>query len=73
MSKRDPRIDPRQGDLLRIGGMYLGEYHTVLDHNPRTATSDVSSVCDGRETARSISQWREFFQDAAVILRGDAE
>ena len=66
-SNRDPRVDPRAGDILRSGGTYDAEYYEVLSHKPRMSYSDVSYFHNGRERALSLRQWIEFVKDMKAL------
>jgi len=69
--KRDPRRDPRPGDVLRVDGpLYAHVYFEVLEHDPRYGTTDISffDPCEGRERVWSINQWRERMAKAEVLV-----
>jgi hypothetical protein len=70
--ERDPRTDPRPGDVLEIAGRdgygplvinveLVGHYVYFRPEGGRI-TSDLT-----------IAEWREFARDARVISRGDEE
>ncbi len=65
--ERDPRVDPKEYDIVRIGTRYGGAFYEVLPHDPRLASQDVSYARDGKEHALSIHSWRSIMKDAEVI------
>jgi hypothetical protein len=68
-SERNPRIDPRVGDVLRQGHLQRSVYHR---HG-----SDVyyEKGSNNRSTCCWITTWREWARGAEVLKRGsdDAE
>ena len=38
---RDPRVDPKDGDVILVGGLYGGLFIEVLPHDPRMGATDV--------------------------------
>jgi hypothetical protein len=72
MAERDPRKDPRPGDILRYGAVrYCEVYTEVLPHDPRLLPNDVSYVADGVEYQASVRQWRLISKKWEVIRVAD--
>jgi hypothetical protein len=57
MSERDPRVDPRPGDVLRGGGL-------------RREVIDLGDVY-GAPYQEWLAKWREWAANAEVVKRGD--
>lgn len=66
--KRDPKTDPKPGDIFRFGGTYGSTFIEILDSSGAClAPNDVAYVSDGVESAMSIGPYREWVADAEVI------
>lgn len=66
MSERDPRVDPKRGDVLMssdISGTF-----TVL-YRGRTRVS--WQTAPGCEYGENLSWFRDMFKHATIIKRGD--
>lgn len=65
---RDPRKNPKPGDILRIGGKFDSIFFEVLEHDPRYNETDVSFTSDGREYVFSLNQWRQNMHIADILI-----
>jgi len=65
--KRDPRVDPKPGDIIRFGGTFDAKFYEVLKHDSRMQPHDISVISDGSESQISLQQWRERTAAAEVI------
>lgn len=65
--RRDPRVEPKKGDIIRFGNVFDSVFYEVLDRDPRMRANDVSSFSEGLERQFSLKQWKEFTKDAEVI------
>ncbi len=71
MAERDPRNDPRPGDVLRTKS---GEaYRVVLVDRTEVVDTPVDdNHCDfGEELSNGLGAWRWFMSGAEVIHRGE--
>lgn len=77
--ERDPRVDPRPGDVLRK--KYMGQYFESRAYNERTV--DEVYQCEGGTMVVyvgpnvctpeiKLSSWRKWAKDAKILKRGDA-
>lgn len=64
---RDPRIDPKPGDLIYFGNFFDARYCRVLPRLPGMTATDISCFHHGDFRGMSLSQWREFAKEATVI------
>lgn len=64
-AQRDPRVDPRPGDVLRSRNGIVREITVVL-----WGPSVVRCIEFGREKNPNIKQWRKWAKEATVIKRG---
>lgn len=66
--ERDPRVDPKPGDIIRFGGRYGGSYVEVLDRDFR---DDIEYMSEGKALWLSLNPWREHTATATVIRRAE--
>jgi hypothetical protein len=76
---RDPRTDPRPGDVLLIGPQWQNERYEVVSTTTerigynRFLDTVIYRRGDGAtEHMASFSDWREWAATAEVVRRGDA-
>ena len=68
MKKRDPRIDPRKGDVLLIpDGGIVGTYLTITEDGLTFGDFRFHSSEDGKERRQSIGNWRKAVKKAKVL------
>lgn len=65
--KRDPRVDPRPGDVLIYGPQWQRERLDVI----RLHREDVEYKVGGGLTYCNIVQWRDWMRDSEVIHAAD--
>lgn len=59
MSKRDPRIDPKPGDVIRIGrDVHTVEYVSPLGYLRHTRSGETVQTC-----VTAIEIWRELCRE----------
>jgi hypothetical protein len=72
MNDRDPRIDPRTGDVVRFGDSPSNRiYYEVVNYAPSLSHVLYWSSTADRANARPLAQWREIVYDAEVIHHAD--
>ena len=70
MNKRDPRIDPRKGDVVRKG--YLPTRHVNgFDADDNVCYSPFANGIQFCSRACSLTAWRSWAKGAEVVRRGE--
>lgn len=66
MTERDPRVDPRPGDVLR--DTFRADSTVV-----HVSGSIITRVKDGARTNVGLQYWRAWYRDATIIRRAEEE
>lgn len=69
MSERDPRVDPKPGDVLIYGPQWQRTRSEVI----ATTLTGVAHAIDGSDHSIGVSlkKWREWMRGAEVIHRAE--
>jgi hypothetical protein len=73
MSERDPRVDPRAGDALRVSGKIRcadSDAYIRIDGALMITYSPFSRGVQGEMRSCSLAAWRRWAKDAEVLRRG---
>jgi hypothetical protein len=71
-TERDPRVDPRPGDVLR--GLHSGEWYVTERRKKHMGQSGSIVFHHGYERMTGsigLKKWQRFMKDATIIRKGD--